>query len=179
MLYVSLVLLTQCSHSKQSDPSPVSQLPPATQTGANTFGCLVNGRAYVPGGNNGTANFALLYEPATSTYQFSQFNAYTYNITASRKYINLYCGPITASQRIFSISLDINSMLPLGGAVGCYDGPEGDFCNDKGLKYRHGQLVITRLDEQAGVIAGTFEFTSVTTKGDTLKVTQGRFDSKL
>jgi hypothetical protein len=30
-------------------PSELSKLPPATQSGANTFGCLVNGHALVPG----------------------------------------------------------------------------------------------------------------------------------
>ena len=29
-------------------------LPPATQTGAGTFGCRINGKVYVPKGNSGT-----------------------------------------------------------------------------------------------------------------------------
>ena len=40
-LYLSLALLTQCSKCK-NDPTPAKpedQLPPATQTGAGTFGC--------------------------------------------------------------------------------------------------------------------------------------------
>ena len=31
--------------------TPLEQLPPATQTGANTFGCLVDGEVYIPKGN--------------------------------------------------------------------------------------------------------------------------------
>jgi hypothetical protein len=42
-----------------------------------------------------------------------------------------------------------------------------------------GQLVITRLDMSAGIIAGTFSFTLAQTGCDTIKVTQGRFDKKL
>ena len=38
-------------------------MPPATQTGANTFGCFVNGQPYTHSGNNGTANYAMLYGP--------------------------------------------------------------------------------------------------------------------
>ena len=41
-LYLCLATLTQCSKCK-NDPAPTDQLPAATQTGANTFGCLVNG----------------------------------------------------------------------------------------------------------------------------------------
>lgn len=55
-LYLALVLLTQCSECK-NDPTPrdpADQLPPATQTGANTFGCLVNGQPYTPSGSNST-----------------------------------------------------------------------------------------------------------------------------
>ncbi len=171
LLYASLVLLTRCGHGKQNDPAPVNQLPPATQTGANTFGCLVNGKAYIPQGNNGTPNFVLLYEPGV---QKSGFNILTYRKDGGYQDMNLYCGwAMPLQKHTFAIG------LPVVEASGWYTGPAGDFDNDGGLKYRHGQLVITRLDEQAGVIAGTFEFTSVNTKGDTLKVTQGRFDSKL
>lgn len=55
------LLLTQCSQCKKDDPAPEEQLPPATQTGANTLGCLVNGQPYTPGGYKGTANYAVLY----------------------------------------------------------------------------------------------------------------------
>ena len=40
-LVLSLLLLPGC---QKADPAPVDPLPPATQTGANTFGCLLNGQ---------------------------------------------------------------------------------------------------------------------------------------
>ena len=39
-----------------------------------------------------------------------------------------------------------------------------------------GSMTITRLDRQAGVMAGTFAFTIASGPGDTLRVTDGRFD---
>lgn len=51
-LYLSLLLLTQCSKCKLDNPTPLppkdplSVLPAETQTGAGTLGCLVNGNAY-------------------------------------------------------------------------------------------------------------------------------------
>ena len=39
------------SHCKKSTPAnPIDELPPETQTGVNTFGCLVDGQAFKPGG---------------------------------------------------------------------------------------------------------------------------------
>ena len=159
--------LAQCHHD---DPTPLSQLPPASQTGAGTFGCLINGRAYTPKGNNGTTNFAVLYEPGP---QGVGLNILTYRIDGGRQYLSLSCGLITPQKRTFTIG------LPATEGDAAYDGVGGDYFNDNGLTYRRGQIIITRLDEQAGVLSGTFEFTSVRRGGDTLKVTQGRFDSRL
>ena len=39
-------IFTACKKVKEP-PTELSKLPPATQTGANTFGCLVNGKAWV------------------------------------------------------------------------------------------------------------------------------------
>lgn len=64
-LYLALALLTQCSKCKD-DPTPATptdQLPPVTQTGAGTFGCLLNGQAFLPSGNVGTPNFLVTYDP--------------------------------------------------------------------------------------------------------------------
>jgi hypothetical protein len=47
LLLVSLLFL-QGSCKKETDRCPTYKLPPATQTGANTFGCLVNDVVFVP-----------------------------------------------------------------------------------------------------------------------------------
>ncbi|MBO0356924.1 hypothetical protein J0X19_03115 [Hymenobacter sp. BT186] len=59
ILLAALLGLSQC---KQDAPSPLSQLPPATQTGANTFGCLVNGKPWTPQGYSGAANYSVSYD---------------------------------------------------------------------------------------------------------------------
>ncbi len=45
--------------------------------------------------------------------------------------------------------------------------------------FSKGTLTITRLDLQAGVVAGTFSFLLAKPGCDTLRITQGRFDKKL
>ena len=54
---LALALLTQCAGCKTNDPAPklpptqLDLLPPETQTGQRTFGCLVNGQAWTPAGS--------------------------------------------------------------------------------------------------------------------------------
>ena len=56
---IAITLETQVS---VNDPDPASQLPLATQTGANTLGCLVNGQPWTPQGNNGSSNYTVSYD---------------------------------------------------------------------------------------------------------------------
>jgi hypothetical protein len=50
---VSLLIVSGCRKHKTGNP--IDQLPPETQTGANTFGCLVNGQVFKPGGHSSLA----------------------------------------------------------------------------------------------------------------------------
>ena len=50
LFIASMLTIVQCKKSKTID----DQLPPETQTGANTFGCLINGKVFIPKGTNGT-----------------------------------------------------------------------------------------------------------------------------
>jgi hypothetical protein len=67
---------------KKHSVNPVDTLPPATQTGANTFGCLINGKAFTPGGSSLSGpNLAAIYEyiiPNTP-------NGYTFAVSATDK----------------------------------------------------------------------------------------------
>ncbi|QMU65321.1 MAG: hypothetical protein GKR88_14145 [Flavobacteriaceae bacterium] len=42
------VVITFFNCSNNDDPIEQDQLPPITQTGANTFGCLINGKVLIP-----------------------------------------------------------------------------------------------------------------------------------
>jgi hypothetical protein len=46
-----LSLLTSCSEDSNN---PEAQLPPITQTGENTFGCLIDGKLLIPRDGTGT-----------------------------------------------------------------------------------------------------------------------------
>jgi hypothetical protein len=170
-LLAALLSLSQCKHH---NPTPVAQLPAATQTGADTFGCLVNGQPYTPAGNTGSSN--LYVDP---TWRDGNFNLTTYRIAGSRRQyltINAFSVKAVGSysfalvngvEEVFYSDLDTNSNLPPPCAT-MYD--------SRDVTYRKGRLQINRFNTSAGIIAGTFEVTVARTGCDTLKLTQGRFD---
>ncbi|WP_418602421.1 hypothetical protein [Hwangdonia sp.] len=47
LFVLSLTLSLSCCNKDDNPRNPIDQLPPATQTGENTFGCLVNGEPLV------------------------------------------------------------------------------------------------------------------------------------
>ncbi|RSK37575.1 hypothetical protein [Hymenobacter metallilatus] len=174
-LYLALALLTQCSSCKDHDPSPEQQLPPATQTGANTFGCLINGQAYLPAGYDGTSNYAVLYDPG---YNGGTLDIRTYNAAGNNdQYLSVSSDGVNQVRTY--------SMNGSSSSVGFYfrDAAHSTSCalintSDNSI-YRKGSLTITRLDLQAGIISGTFEAKLAKPGCDTVRITQGRFDKKL
>jgi hypothetical protein len=174
-LFLSLLVLTQCSKCK-NDPAPAdpaSTLPPATQTAAGTFGCLVNGQAYLPSGNTGTSNFNASYDP---TFQGGTLDIRAYNCSgncaATKRTVILGGEGINkaGTYTLVSNGPQSASFFDRGKASPCneYDGSRG--------AYVKGTLLISRLG--GGVVAGTFEFKMLQPGCDTLRIMHGRFDAK-
>ncbi|SDY37750.1 hypothetical protein [Hymenobacter psychrophilus] len=180
LLLAALLGLSQC-HKKDQGPAPApeSLLPPATQTGANTFGCLLNGQPWTPSGFNGTSNYSVSYDP---TYNGGTFDLRTYrypsgnqNSDKDQQYIILYARGLTQiGTHDLANDNKVNSTATLNDRKsGC------DYHDRYPQFYRRGSLMITRLDLQAGIISGTFDFTLYKPGCDTIKITNGRFDKKL
>ncbi len=168
---LALAALLGLSQCKKHDPDPLEQLPPATQTGANTFGCLVNGKPWTPQGYNVSFNYSIYYDP---TYRKGTLNISTYRYEKGIKnadYLTMYSDSLRTIGT-YSLTKDRHQEpLFTSGATGC------EFLG--GAYYRRGTLTITRLDLQAGIISGTFDFTLYQPGCDTIRVTQGRFDKQL
>ena len=170
---LALLLLTQCQ-KEQADPDPASQLPPATQTGANTFGCLVNGQPWTPQGNDGTSNYSVYYDPA---YAQGTLSVATYRLTGSgtdQQVLGFYSDSLR--------NTGIYRLRTMGHHGAAFANKLTTSCTYLGTDpstYCKGVLTITRLDYKAGVVAGTFSFTLAKAGCDTIKVTQGRFDKHL
>jgi hypothetical protein len=177
LLYLCLATLTQCSKCK-NDPAPqdpAAQLPPATQTGAGTFGCLINGQAWTPKGNVGSSNFDVVYDP---TFRGGDINIGAYRIADGRQqYFAISAAPVTGTG-VYSFA------RPMGVCTATYTDTPGasNGCNlitsDQDVAYRSGQLEITKFDARNRIVSGTFSFKLLQAGCDTLRITQGRFDAK-
>jgi hypothetical protein len=170
-----LAALLLCSQCRSADPDPVDLLPPATQTGANTFGCLVNGQAWTPRGNNGFSNYSVYYDifPDGGLLDIHTYRIYGKAANEFQNiilYANQISGPGTFSFR----SLQRTRASFNDQKTNCYWDSR-----DSTTTYRRGQLTITRLDLQAGIVSGTFAFTLYKPGCDSIRVTEGRFDKKL
>ena len=169
LLTLPLALLLGC---KKDAPDPAGQLPPATQTGANTLGCLVNGVPWTPQGNNGSSNYSVSYDQ--NPYGVLDARAYRYQQpTDNFQYLILFARELRGPK-----SYDLRDLV--NTRVSWYDKLTGcDLSSDDANTYHKGTLTITRLDRQAGIISGTFAFTLAKPGCDTVRVTQGRFDKRL
>jgi hypothetical protein len=166
----ALLGLSQC---QKPAVKPEDQLPPATRTGANSFGCLVNGEVWTPSGNNSTSNYTITVDP---TFHGGNVDIHAYRYTDNLFQSLIFGGDsIPARAGVYSLDKNPRSIyfIDKNLAPSCQY-----FYGDPG-EYRRGSLTITRLDLQAGIIAGTFSFTLYTPGCDSIRVTQGRFDKKL
>ena len=173
-LLLPALLLLQCG--KKHDPSPLEQLPPATQTGANTFGCLLNGQAWTPNGNSGsgTGNYSVAYDPTYNGGELT-IGALRYTIQGradSRQDMAMYLSDFKGTVGTYSL------IMPHHQDISFFD--DNTHCNFffGDPYYRRGTLTLTRFERQAHIASGTFEFTLYQPGCDSVKVTNGRFDKK-
>ncbi|MCU0446978.1 MAG: hypothetical protein MUE85_18935 [Microscillaceae bacterium] len=163
LIGLSCLLLT-CKGNK--NVPPLEQLPPETQIGANTFGCLVNGVAWTPKGNAGfTPNFSPVLE-ANNQGGWS-FSIYTY-----RK----------GNGIDQAINMGINNI----SSIGVYSFFEDDIglifydssnCKDFRLDNSKsiGTIEITKYDMENFIISGKFNAKLFKNSCDTLRITQWAF----
>jgi hypothetical protein len=169
LLVLPLLLVVGC---QKNGPSPAEQLPAATQSGANTLGCLVNGQPWTPQGNDGYSNYSISYDP--TPYGVLDLTTYRYQQSPSNKQmLILYTRELRGPRSYDLRDVAITRVSWKDRLTGC------DFNSDEAGTYHTGTLTITKLDLAAGIISGTFAFTLAKPGCDTVRVTNGRFDKRL
>jgi hypothetical protein len=180
--YIISLLLILISGCIKNHKSELDKLPVPTFTGANTFGCLINGKAFVPKGYglNGSVlhgGYSYNFGSATPTFTFS----------------------ISATNEADPCNLT-NISLVVADSVFIETGKTYPLITEKPLtpfgQYNHyscggiddhlqttdtitGQLLISRFDIANNIGSGLFEFNVLKLNGDTVKITNGRFDLRL
>jgi len=157
-----LMSLSHCTKDQSKPKTELEKLPAATQTGAYKFGCLVNGKAWIPKSSlrfscDNEVNFDLWAEVQTNGIYQSIFFFREDRMSATGSYA---FNDKTKQYAIFSEFNDLINTCECSA-----DGTNGN-----------GALTITKFDQTKLIISGTFNFTAWNTKCDTIKVTEGRFD---
>lgn len=175
---VAGLILMSASCKKESPPSPLSELSvltPATQTGANTLGCLVNGGIF----NTSDGFFSKhIYD------SYAEFNGnYRFYLSGYRQVQPFVYQTVTLQTD--SLPLKEGQTIPLTKAAPGYASASYNVSYNPGnddIYYttakNPGTLTITRLDQVNDILSGTFTFDGVNTAGTLVHITAGRFDIK-
>jgi hypothetical protein len=169
LLLSILFIFVSCDKEDDKPKTELEKLPPATQTGAQTFGCLIDGKAFVPPkfGSNAPNAF----------YQFVD-GAYTLSIYGSTdggsnlKSINIGCIDMPLIQESSYLLKEELS----NNYFGEYNIGGGITFSGASTTINPGTLTITRFDPTNFIISGTFEFSVLDDNNAEIKITNGRFD---
>ncbi len=161
--FLIFILLTSCESCDDiiNPKTELEKLPPATQQGKSTYGCLVNGKAWVT---------------RTSTDALADYQSGVLQISAG----------IDETNRDQGITLAVLGGITQGLTYSLANNPKCEAvfgwiktsvtCSYDGDKTLNGKLTITKLDQVNLIISGLFEFNTFTPGCDSIKVTDGRFD---
>ncbi|MBD2723408.1 DUF6252 family protein [Hymenobacter armeniacus] len=164
--------------------NPDAGLPPATQEGKNTGGCLVNGERFVATGWGGD----LFSNPTPPLFGgFSFDSVYTVDLNGQYKGENATLTLFLKNDvpKTYLLNKDTPyypQAVPsrvLDHATFTIDGvSKSELYGTNSTQT--GKVVLTRADLRAGIGSGTFEFTAASTvdRSKTITVTNGRFDRK-
>lgn len=163
ILFTALTCLLCASSCKKNDePKVWTELPPATQTGANTIGCLVNGKLW-----------ATSKLPSTG---FSPAMAAFYTVVKPDSIVlDFYANAEKGFVMFRTINPKVNKKIDID-LLNC-SFPEQINCR-RFRNIRRGHIYLTKLDVPNGILSGTFEFEAQCAENDAVitHITEGRFD---
>jgi len=169
LLLILFLSFNSCSKNDNCD-NPVECLPPATQTGARTFGCLINNKPFSPRGSQlGGPTLQIDYRIYEGKYRFSISG--DNNKTGEAVLIKLQDQNNLLEDKVYVLQeyrKDIN--------YGRYliSGTDYQTNSDNA-----GEMIFSKIDLDAGIISGTFWFDANNGEGEVIEIREGRFDMNL
>jgi uncharacterized protein DUF6252 len=174
---ILIFIVTLLSISCKKD---ITSLPPATQTGANTFGCKIDGELWGPTGF-GIASTAPILEA-------NYYDGRTIIINAR----NLSTSPTESEFEIHLMNVVTPGVYLLNTNTQKYPYHTGNYAYYVVRKYiplnewmttsqYSGQVEITKTDTINRIVSGTFQFQALNLyySPQPVNVTEGRFDIKI
>lgn len=154
-------------------------MPAATQTGANTFGCYVNGGKYIP-----NVPFILINlgpnPKALQTHYYEDFDSNSFHFfvfTQDRvnkpfRHLNIMADGFPLEEKTYDIA---DKASPGSFYAEFYYDYLNTYLSSSVDK---GQITITHLDKEQHIISGTFWFKALNPANGMVEVSDGRFDLK-
>jgi hypothetical protein len=168
LLFLALTL-NSCDNDDDSPRDPISQLPPATQTGANTLGALLDGEPFIPAGGS---------SPLDSQYQLINGERF-FSLQGNKRIEDFNFIALSLSTNAQELEQGrtyvLESEFTLGGVSGKYSFNGDIYDTDD---QNSGELTITRLDLNAQIISGTFFYDVIDGNGNLREIREGRFDMR-
>ena len=172
-----LLAFASCKSCKK-DVAPTDQLPAATQTGANTFGCVINGEGWVP---NGESTIPIT-RPINGGYDVPNKIVYLRLYSSNGANMYLYVKNVAEAGRYFlnkdtyprptAISPENYGLYTIDGAT--IDDPDYNYITTSQIT---GYIDFTVVNPITTQLSGTFEFEGIDfPSGKKIKITNGRFD---
>jgi Family of unknown function (DUF6252) len=167
---LALMLSIQCRKS--------NSLPPETQVGNNTFGCLVNGQIFTLKGQGISPFYQCYYQqiyPGPAGYIFN-VSGDMKGSNCETKFIVIAADSLTLIEGNYKLGESIKGKFAAG-----YDYYQN--CNAAISEYYTtaidtGMLVIKKFDEINHIVSGTFWFNAANSSGQKIQVREGRFDMR-
>lgn len=174
-LFLTVFALNSCSNNDDNKPgtpkTELEKLPPATQTGANTAGCLVNGKAFLPKG----------FIPGTNPISYQDGLNFSLFIGERNNDILKSIGVFSSNQSlevgiIYHLANNNNDDNSKYGiySINAVPPPSPEYYTTNNIIV--GELKITHHDFNNAILSGTFWFDAVNSNGEKVEVREGRFD---
>jgi len=168
LLFFMSLTLGSCSNDDDNNSS--QSLPPETQTGANTVGCLVNGKVFLPHKEGINAPVNCFYQFVDDEFYFTM--AFSDLRNGGIETVNIFT-TATELEQDQTYILNQGYTPILGGGAEYYLKLSNKFSTNT---TQTGELTITRNDLSNSIISGIFWFDAINEAGEVVKIREGRFD---
>ena len=173
LFILTIFALNSCSNNddKPKPKTELEKLPPATQTGANTAGCLVNGVAFLPYG----------YIPGVNPLSYQDGLNFSLFIGERKNDVIKSIGVFSRNQQlevgtVYQLAQNNNDGNSKHAAYLINGVPPPDPNHYATTSTIIGELKITHHDFNNAILSGTFWFDAVNANGEKVEVREGRFD---
>lgn len=185
LIFLLLSIVICCSRDNDTETDNTSQLPAETQTGANTFGCLVNGKLFYPRDGSfstaGSANAVTWWGSSSSTYQYDELDVNNFKDGKPINNFWMHLHDIPTKGTGEYIWMDSNFKHGIDGLMENYVYVKAFDYNTSTWKWytsyeNSGKTIITKYGGQP-IVSGTFSGKLKSADGkETIEIIYGRFD---